>query len=205
MLRDSWLFTRLQKPVWYSDKDNETLGLGKEIILYIENRVKPFTDNFHHKADKMNYIYLGFQVLIIIVSALITLINVSPTLVVQELPTEQRTLTDSVRFASAILGSITIASTAFLQLSKTPQSFIHFRIITAELQREYHKFIQKANDYAPKENQDEEAEMKKRNRLFVRNVESLIFSGTSEFYNLYREGGKPFPTPEEKTPENNNQ
>jgi hypothetical protein len=55
---------------------------------------------------------------------------------------------DGVRVASAILGSIVLASTGLLQLSKSHEGMIIFRIVTARIQKEYYLFLKRIGDYS---------------------------------------------------------
>jgi UPF0716 family protein affecting phage T7 exclusion len=67
-------------------------------------------------------LYFAFQIIIIVFSALILIVNVVDPL--------NEVNTVMVRILSTIFGSIVVVTTGFLQLSKAREAAIIFRIIT---------------------------------------------------------------------------
>jgi hypothetical protein len=150
---------------------NMPLDSDQELESYIENRLKPFAQIFYNKSIKHTRTYFVLQMTILAASALIPIVNVTFT---------NKTDADGVRVASAILGSIVLASTGLLQLSKSHEGMIIFRIVTARIQKEYYLFLKRIGDYS-KEKEKEPA------NKFVENAESLIYDANSEYADLFRE------------------
>ncbi len=136
---------------------------------YIENRLKPFAQVFYAKSMKHTRRYFVLQMTILATSALIPIVNVTFS---------NKADADAVRVVSAILGSIVLASTGLLQLTKAHESMIIFRIVTARLQKEYYLFVRKIGEYSNKQEPTNK---------FVENTESLIYDANSEYADLFRE------------------
>jgi hypothetical protein len=64
-------FNQPPKPKFYVDSSKPV-----EINDYVKTRLKPFTTRFYDKANRLIGTYLSFQVIIIIASALIPVLNV---------------------------------------------------------------------------------------------------------------------------------
>jgi Protein of unknown function (DUF4231) len=157
-------------PTWY----DENLDKFTEKD-YVKTRVRPFADRLYHKASNHMRNFYTLQILVIVFGALIPIINV----VNFTNPNDQWT----VRILSAILGAAVVATTGVQQLTKLRETAIVFRIISAKLQKEYHSFFLRANNYSIYDQNDDG-----RKKAFVKNVESLILSATSEYYDLFRQG-----------------
>jgi hypothetical protein len=117
--------------------------------------------------------FYTLQILIILFGAVIPIINVMS-------PNDRGEL--NVRIASAILGGAVVVTIGVLQLTKLRETGIVFRIISAKLQKEYHSFLLRADNYSKYDN-----DLIRKNE-FVKNIESLILGATSEYYDLFRQG-----------------
>jgi Bacterial Ig domain/Protein of unknown function (DUF4231) len=145
------------------------LDRDQSVESYIENRLKPFAQIFYDKSIKHTRRYFVLQMTILAASALIPIVNVT---------FPNKVDADSVRVVSAILGSIVLASTGLLQLTKSHESMILFRIVTSRLQREYHLFLRKIGDY-----KEDSGSTNK----FIEKTEFLIYDANSEYADLFRE------------------
>jgi Protein of unknown function (DUF4231) len=159
-------------PVWYEKLPQDAMDANTK--SYISERLIPFTQKLFKKATREMRLYFAFQIIIIVFSALIPIVNVVPA------PNKEDTI---VRILSTVFGSIIVVTTGFLQLSKAREAAIIFRIITSRIQREYHSFIKKVDDYSPEKMKGKGNPEK----FFIHNMESLIFNATTEYYSLFRE------------------
>jgi hypothetical protein len=98
---------------------------------------------------------------ILVTSALIPIINIAFS------------ESQSLRIFSAILGSMVLASTG-LQLTKSHESMIIFRMVAARLLEESYLFLQKVGEYAKRDDE----------KLFIQKEESLIYDVASEYAHL---------------------
>lgn len=140
-------------------------GISPRVKNYVDRRLRPYATAFYNKSKKHTTRYFILQMTILATSALIPIINIA--------------FSDStyLRLFSAILGSIVLASTGLLQLTKSHESMIIFRMVTARLLEEYHLFLQKVGEYAKGDDE----------KLFIQKEESLIYDATSEYADLFRE------------------
>jgi hypothetical protein len=111
---------------------------------------------FYNKSKRHTTRYFILQMTILATSALIPIINIAFS--------ESQYL----RLFSAILGSMVLVSTG-LQLTKSHESMIIFRMVTARLLEDYYLFLQK-KEYAKRDDE----------KLFIQKEESLIYDATSE-------------------------
>jgi hypothetical protein len=103
-----------------------------------------------------------FQVVIVFVGAIIPIINVLPTGIVDP---------NLIKVLSAISGGTIVVATGLLQLTKAYENWINYRSTAEQLKQEYHLFELKAGDYYS----DEKTQSRdSKERLFVENVESII-------------------------------
>src|SRR5919198_1013013 len=118
------LFNRPAGPAFY-DPNAQTV----EIKDYVTERLEPFTKNFYNKANRLMGAYFVFQVIIIVASAVIPIVNVlgKPSVELQ--------------IVSASLGGVIVVCTGFLQLTKSSERGIILRILTAQLQNVYHNYM----------------------------------------------------------------
>jgi hypothetical protein len=122
-------------PKWYDEKLDKITEKA-----YVKTRLKPFADGLYRKANNHMRNFYTMQILVIVFAALIPIINV----VNLNSPNDQW----AVRIFSAILGAAVVATTGVQQLTKLRETGIVFRIISAKLQKEYHSFILRANNYS---------------------------------------------------------
>lgn len=145
-------------------KPNETF------CEYIENRFRPQRDYFKKRARQSMRLYHIFQILIIVISAIIPLVNLS-------LPTDNHDL----RIISSLLGISIVISTGILQLSKAQENWMLFTSTLDSLENEYYLFSHHATPYS------KDSDTEKNEASFVERVENIISAkGKKYVSNLQR-------------------
>lgn len=125
----------------------------------------------------MNRFYLG-QILIIVVSAIIPVINV------YGLPNDSRTEDVSIRLWSSILGGTIAISTGFIQLTKAHEKWILYRSTAESLKREYALFSLDSGEEYTKEKDLEEKKV-----LFINRCESIMAVEGTKYVATQRPAG----------------
>ena len=129
---------------------------------YIEKRYKQQLQYYEkHSSDNRVRFYIS-QIVIIVVSALIPIINT--------IPSENANI-NAIKMASSIFGFIIIVATGFLQLTKSQENWISYRSTAELLQSEYNLFKMKSGDYSDEKIGNDN---RKREQLFVNRIETII-------------------------------
>ena len=136
---------------------------------YIEKRYRPQLQYYEkHASDNRVRFYIS-QIVIIIVSALIPIINTIPS---------DNADINAIKMASSIFGFIIIVATGFLQLTKSQENWISYRSTAELLQSEYHLFKMKSGDYSDEKIGNDN---RKREQLFVNRIETIISEEGKKF------------------------
>jgi hypothetical protein len=136
---------------------------------YIEKRYKKQLQYYEkHASDNRVRFYIS-QIVIIIVSALIPIINTIPS---------EKADINAIKMASSIFGFIIIVATGFLQLTKSQENWISYRSTAELLQSEYHLFKMKSGDYSDEKIGNDN---RKREQLFVNRIETIISEEGKKF------------------------
>ena len=136
---------------------------------YIEKRYKPQLQYYEkHASDNRVRFYIS-QIVIIVVSALIPIINTIPSNIDNM---------DAIKMASSIFGFIIIIATGFLQLTKSQENWISYRSTAELLKSEYHLFKMKSGDYSDEKMGNDKT---KREQLFVNRIETIISEEGKKF------------------------
>jgi hypothetical protein len=138
-----------------------------------KGRLKEQLD-YHSKQSRHNKKkFYSLQFVIIITSTLVPIVNVI-------IPGG-----DLLRLTSSILGGIIVVITAVMQLHKYQENWILFRTTQELLKKEKFLYLNDAGDYAG-------LDPKKKKRLLVERVESLVSAETSKYFAIHKpEQGKP--------------
>jgi len=136
---------------------------------YIDKRYKKQLQYYEkHASDNRVRFYIS-QIVIIVVSALIPIINTIPS---------DNTNINAIKMASSIFGFIIIIATGFLQLTKSQENWISYRSTAELLQSEYHLFKMKSRDYSDEKIGNDN---RKREQLFVNRIETIISEEGKKF------------------------
>ena len=136
---------------------------------YIEKRYRPQLQYYEkHASDNRVRFYIS-QIVIIVVSALIPIINTIPS---------DNADINAIKMASSIFGFIIIVATGFLQLTKSQENWISYRSTAELLQSEYHLFKMKSGDYSDEKIGNDN---RKREQLFVNRIETIILEEGKKF------------------------
>lgn len=136
---------------------------------YIEKRYKKQLQYYEkHASDNRVRFYIS-QIVIIVVSALIPIINTIPS---------DNADINAIKMASSIFGFIIIVATGFLQLTKSQENWISYRSTAELLQSEYHLFKMKSGDYSDEKMGNDN---RKREQLFVNRIETIISEEGKKF------------------------
>jgi len=153
-------------------EDVEIYSHDKEPTIedYIERRYKPQLQYYEkHSTDNRVRFYIS-QIVIIIVSALIPIINI--------IPTDNNENINAIKMASSIFGFIIIVATGFLQLTKSQENWISYRSTAELLKTEYNLFKMKTGDYSDEKIGNDN---RKREQLIVNRIETIISEEGKKF------------------------
>lgn len=157
-------FTKIEDLGIYSHDKEPT------IEDYIEKRYKPQLQYYEkHSSDNRVRFYIS-QIVIIVVSALIPIINI--------IPTDNNENINAIKMASSIFGFIIIVATGFLQLTKSQENWISYRSTAELLKTEYNLFKMKSGDYSEEKIGNDN---RKREQLFVNRIETIISEEGKKF------------------------
>jgi hypothetical protein len=154
-------------------EDVEIYSHEKEptIADYIEKRYKKQLEYYEkHASDHRVKFYIS-QIVIIVVSALIPIINTIPS-------DNENGNIDAIKMASSIFGFIIIVATGFLQLTKSQENWVSYRSTAELLKSEYNLFKMKSGDYS---NEKMGNDGKKREQLFVNRIETIVSEEGKKF------------------------
>lgn len=137
------------------------------IAAYIDERLEDQINWYEKKASENKNKYHYFQIIIIIASATIPLVNLGA-----EVPLQ-------TRVTSAILGAIIVGITALTQLKKYQENWILYRATQEYLKREKFLFMNNAGNYS---NLTDDV----KNKTLVESVEVILSSETSKFFAMHQ-------------------
>jgi len=146
---------------------------------YLKYRLKKQVDWYEKNANKHRKEYYIFQFLIISIGALIPIINTSNVN-----PNDS-----SIRLWSSILGGSIVISSGILQLTKAHENWVSYRSTAEVLKSEYFLYYTNSDIY-------EEKDIEKRDRIFIKRIESIITSEGSK-YLQYHQNNMPTSPPSE--------
>ena len=136
---------------------------------YIKNRLEPQINWYNNKAKDNMYRYNALQILTLVTSSLISIVNVVSDLDL------------IIRMLSAVLGGTIAASTGIIQLTKAQETWLLYRSTAETLMKEYNLYMLKAGDYSQQQNSLTED---KRNELFIERCESLMSTEGMKYFSL---------------------
>jgi hypothetical protein len=145
--------------------------LSQNISSYIKERIDDQISWYEKKSAYNKIRYRITQVIIIIASAIIPIINLSAA------PQENA---QNALLTTAILGSIVTIVAAFSQMEKYSETWILYRTTGEALKREKFLYINDAANYSNLGDED-------KNRLLVERVEVLLSSENSKFFALQQQ------------------
>ncbi len=138
---------------------------------YIKKRYKKQLQYYENNASNNRVRFYISQIVIIIVSALIPIINTIPT-------DNGNDNINAIKMASSIFGFIIIVATGFLQLTKSQENWISYRSTAELLKSEYNLFKMKSGDYSNEKMGNDKI---KREQLFVNRIETIIAEEGKKF------------------------
>jgi Protein of unknown function (DUF4231) len=139
-----------------------------DILEYQKERVEDQLDWYDRKAIFNKNRFRLFQIITIIASAIVPIVNIYPIGDVQ------------TRIISSILGGTIAIVTAITQLEKYQESWILYRTTHELLKKEKFLFKNNAGDYNANLSEDD------RNRLFVERIETIVSSETTKYFAMYQ-------------------
>jgi hypothetical protein len=166
----SKLFKRQQFELYSKEKP--------DISDYLKERLKHQIDWYEDNAvSNMKRFYLG-QIVIIVVSAIIPVINV------YDFPNDSSIVDISIRLWSSVLGGTIAISTGFIQLTKAQEKWILYRSTAESLKREYTLFsLDSGEEYAQEKNPEE------KKVLFINRCESIMAVEGTKYVATQRTAG----------------
>jgi hypothetical protein len=167
--QESSIFSFIKKIFKKSEVEIYSHEKEPTIEDYIEKRYKKQLQYYEkHASDNRVRFYIS-QIVIIVVSALIPIINTIPS---------DKADINAIKMASSIFGFIIIVATGFLQLTKSQENWISYRSTAELLQSEYHLFKMKSGDYSAEKIGNDN---RKREQLFVNRIETIISEEGKKF------------------------
>jgi hypothetical protein len=140
---------------------------------YVRNRLDDQIKWYSEKSAFNKSRYRLFQVVIIVASGTIPILNLTATAFMDDAQ-------HAALFTSSILGSIITIITAFSQMEKYFETWILYRTTVETLKREKFLYINNAADYSNLGDTE-------KNRLLVERVEVLLSSENSKFFALQQQ------------------
>jgi hypothetical protein len=142
---------------------------------YIDKRLEDQITWYETKATENKNRFHQFQVIIIVASAIIPLVNLV------DIPVQ-------TRVTSAILGAIITGITALTQLKKYQENWLLYRSAEESLKREKFLFLNSAGNYS---NLADDV----KNKTLVESIEAILSTETSKFFTMHQ----PKPQPDKNT------
>jgi hypothetical protein len=149
---------------------------------YVRNRLDDQIKWYSEKSAFNKSRYRLFQVVIIIASGTIPILNLTVTAFKADAQ-------HAALFTSSILGSIITIITAFLQMEKYFDNWILYRTTAESLKREKILFQNNAGEYS---NLNES----EKNRILVERVEAMLSSENAKFFASQQQSRAPLTTQE---------
>lgn len=113
-----------------------------------------------HASKNRERFYIS-QIVIIVLSALILIINI--------IPTDNANI--GIKIVSSIFGFIILIATVLVHLTKSQENWLSYRHIAELLKSEYNLFKMNSLDYSDERNENDQ---RKREQLFVNRIETII-------------------------------
>jgi Protein of unknown function (DUF4231) len=139
---------------------------------YKQERLQKQIDWHSKKARENKLRFRLCQIIILIASAIIPIINVGSI-------AETNIANYQTRIISSIIGAIIVVITAITQLEKYQENWILYRTSTELLKKEKYFFENNVGEYS---NLGEE----ERNKLLVERVESIVSAETSKYFTIHQ-------------------
>ena len=152
----------------YFNKYDKT---NPDISDYIKNRLEPQINWYNNKATDNMYRYNVLQILTLVTSSAISIVNVISDLNL------------IIRILSAVLGGTIAAATGIIQLTKAQETWLLYRSTAETLMKEYNLYMLKAGDYSQQQQQQNLTD-DKRNELFIERCESLMSTEGMKYFSL---------------------
>lgn len=139
---------------------------------YIDKRYKKQLDWYEKHAVQSRVTYYTLQILIVLASTLVPLINVFPS---------NDNNTNAIKIISSILGSFIVIFTGILQITKSNENWISYRSTAELMKSEYQRFKMGVGDYSEEKISDKE----NRSLLFIERMETIIAEEGRKFINTH--------------------
>jgi hypothetical protein len=146
------------------------MGLSN-ISSYVDKRLENQIAWYEKKATENKNMFHYLQVVIIVASAIIPLVNLI------DIPLQ-------TRVTSAILGAIITGITALTQLKKYQENWLLYRSTEESLKREKFLFLNNAGNYS---NLADDVKSK----TLVESIEAILSSETSRFFAMHQPRSSP--------------
>src|SRR5215212_5895748 len=132
-----------------------------DIKTYVQKRFEETKKYYKKRANQYGRLYIVLQILVITVGALIPVINaIFPSNNITNVP------------ATSILGALIVVLSGILGLLKVQEFWLLYASTLDQLEREYELFLNGIGGYNIKDDKDG----KEKEKVFVRNIESIIIS-----------------------------
>jgi hypothetical protein len=141
--------------------------MSERPFSYKEERLQKQIDWHSQKARHNKLRFRLYQIITLIASAIISIINVAN---VGDFQT---------RMISSIIAGVIVVATGITQLEKYQESWILYRTSSELLKKEKYFFENNIGEYS---NPDE----KERNKLLVERVESIVSAETSKYFTIHQ-------------------
>lgn len=155
--------------------------MAQEIEKYLTERFEPQYEFYNKKAKESRYRFLSFQIIIIVVSAIIPIVNI------EGIGSEPE-----IRIASSILAGTVVILTSLIQLLKSHETWIIYRSTAEALLGEKFIFIHGAGLYS---NLTED----RRKTKFVERVEEIISQEGTKYFTIHRQKSESETIPSSET------
>jgi hypothetical protein len=142
----------------------------EDIERYLKERFKPQHSFYKQRVRHYELLYHGFQILIIIASAIIPIVNL----------TTSTSQDNNIRIVSSLLGTAIVIFTGILQLAKAQENWILFMSTVDSLENEYYLFSHSIEPYSKEED---------RNKIFIQGIESIIRSKSKQYVSTIQTTG----------------
>jgi hypothetical protein len=172
-------------PIYTQDDNNKTKSYSPtDKQNYEDDRLEKQRQRYSKKARQNKLRYRFYQIIIMIISANIPIINLIDLVDLQ------------TRIVSSILGTTILIITGITQLEKYQEYWIIYRTSAELLKKEKYFFENDAGDYAnlPDENA--------KRKLLVERVESLISSETNKYFTIHQPQKPPTSQSNDKSSKN---
>jgi len=155
--RTIWDYIVSDEPEDESEYSGEEKGdISENMKIYLKDRFKKIRKYCKKRVKQSMFGFYVLQAIIIIISALIPIINLS-------------TFNDDtfVRIASSVIGALIVIITGFLQLFKLYEKWILFMSTVDSLEYEYQSYVHGILHYSASNDPD---------KLFIQKIESIILA-----------------------------